>query len=92
MKIYYLEFKDHQTTSSMLYSVNDLYEVQSQTYTIEKRMTSMTKVLEPLSYEKQLKVLAEMNQREQALSSDIATAWKKGFHYQKFESEPMRAS
>lgn len=33
-----------------------------------------------------------MNQREQALSSDIATAWKKGIHYQKFESEPMRAS
>lgn len=27
------------------------------------------------------------NESERALSSDIATAWKKGFHYQKFESE-----
>lgn len=33
-----------------------------------------------------------MNQREQALSSDTATAWKKGFHYQKFESEPTTVS
>lgn len=29
------------------------------------------------------------NESEQALSSDIAIAWEKGFHYQKFESEPM---
>lgn len=33
-----------------------------------------------------------MNQREQALSLDIVTAWKKEFHYQKFESEPMSVS